>query len=337
MSGWGMAQTRKAALRKAQGEVERDPLAEQRLVLRAAAAGSFSAAARSLGVQVSTISRAVGRMESHLGIRLFARTTRGLKPTDAGVRYLEHLREWIGKEDTLRASIAEDRDAKGGRLRVTVPAIVASRILPDTITRVRQALPGLQLEVHATDAVVDLVQDGVDLAIRLGPLPSSTLRTRRVARFRRVLVASPAWLATLDPLEHPSDLERLPCLAYASSAQPVRWRFVGPRGRRVDVLASGPVRANDAPLLVSLAERGGGMARVVEWLAEPALAKETLVQVLPEWRCDGPGAEPAMMAVWPDDPAKTSARRGFLAALERSIRGLGTSSILVRGDKRWDR
>ena len=319
-----------------QGSFDEDQLlGDQRLVVRAANAGSISAAARTMGIQASTVSRALQRVETVVGARLFARTARGLRPTDAGATYIEHLRDIIAREDAVRSYLSDS--SQSGRLHITMPAVVASRILPDTVVRLRRTLPRLSLDINATDTMVDLIRGGVDLAIRLGPLQASSLRTRRVAKFRRIIVAAPGLLDAVEPVIGPEDLSAHPCLSYGRPAQPAPWRFIGPRGRRVEVTVTGPVRANDSPLLVALAERGLGFARVPQWLVTNALSEGRLLQILPDWRCDGQDNLPTMFAVWPDDPAKTKARRAFLHAFELTLRALSDDSIVVRGGNPTDR
>jgi len=169
--------TRKTALDPAQ---RTDDLFELRAVARVAETGSFSAAARALGVQVSSVTRAVQRVEARLGARLFRRSTHGLSLTESGRTYAEHVARWLAEEDALRDRLAAQRGAAEGTLRVTVPVFVAERVLPRVVERFHRAHPSAALDVHASDDVRDVVKEAFDLAVRLGPLPDSSLRGRRV-------------------------------------------------------------------------------------------------------------------------------------------------------------
>jgi len=298
-----------------------DDLFELRTASRVADTGSFSAAARALGVQVSTVTRAVQRLEQRLGARLFRRSTHGLSATEAGRAYAAHASRWLGEEDALRERLRLARDAGRGTLRVTVPVFVAERILPAVTASFLRAQPEATLDVHASDDFRDVVKDGFDLAIRLGPLADSTLRCRRLARFARVLVAAPSFLAGRRVLRHPRDLAGLPRLVYGSSSAPPVWNLRRASGESVRVAAHGPVRSNNLELLTVLAAEGLGVARLPDWAVRDALADGRLVEVLRAWRHERERDRGALYAVHPVDPGKDRLRRALLAALDEAVRG----------------
>jgi DNA-binding transcriptional LysR family regulator len=297
-----------------------DDLLALRAVLRVSESGSFSAAARALGVQVSSVTRAVQRVEARLGARLFRRTTHGVSLTEAGLAYAAHLARWLAEEDALRDRLAAMRGAAEGTLRVTVPVFVAERVLPRAVERFAREHPGAHLDVHASDDVRDLVKEAFDLAVRLGPLPDSMLRGRRVASFRRVLCAAPSFVERFGAPREPGALSALPCLLYGSGAGRVAWSFRHRSGRRARVEVSGPVRSNNLELLAALAAAGLGAARLPEWAARDGLRDGGLVELLPAWGRESERSLPSLFALYPDDPAKERLRRAFLALLEEEAR-----------------
>jgi DNA-binding transcriptional LysR family regulator len=320
--------TSNTALPPAQG----DDLFELRAVRRVAETGSISATARALGVRVSTVTRAVQRVEERLGTRLFLRSTHGLAATEAGRAYAAHLARWLAAEDELREELAAMRGAGRGTLRVTVPVFVAERLLPEVATRFHREHPDAQLDVHASDDFRDVVREAFDLAVRLGPLPDSTLRGRRFASFRRIVCAAPAFLASQPPIRHPAALATLPCLLYGSGVSAIAWGFRKASGDRARIEVHGPVRSNNLDLLVALAERGMGVTRLPDWAVRPGIAARRLTPLLTAWCHDVERERPALFAVHAADPGKDRLRRSFLAALEDVARAGDGNAFASKGD-----
>lgn len=306
---------RKTALPAAPGPP--DDLLELRAVQLVAATGSFSAAARALAVTVSSVTRAVRRVETRLGLHLFRRSTHGLSPTEAGRAYAAHLHEWLGAEDAMRDRLAATRDARRGALRITVPVFVAEHVLPPVIARFTAAHPDVRLDVHASDDLRDVVTDAFDLAIRMGPLRDSTLRARRLVSFERLVCAAPAWLERHGTPRHPEAVVALPCLLYGSGTAPVRWTFRHRRGTVHRIPVAGPVRSNNLDLLVALTEAGLGLSRLPTWAVRDAIAAGRLRQVLASW--NAPGRDPSLWAVHAADLGKDQLRRDFLAELTAEL------------------
>lgn len=296
-----------------------DDLFELRVVHQVATTGSFSAAARALGVTVSTATRAVQRLEGRLGVALFRRSTHGLSLTESGRRYAAHVAQVLTAEDAVRDEIAAARDARGGTLRVTVPVWVTEHVLPAVVARFAAAHPGVRLDVHASDDLRDVVTDAYDLAIRLGPLPDSSLRARRLVGFQRIVCAAPALLAAHAPLRDPRRLATLPCLLYGNGTQTVVWSFRHRRGTAHQVEVGGPLRSNNLELLIRLAIDGLGFTRLPDWALAPALARGDLVRILPGWSEAPPRGAPALWAVHADDPGRDRLRRAFLAELLAAV------------------
>lgn len=325
--------TRKTALSPA---TPLDDLFELRAVQHVAGTRSFSAAARALGVNVSSVTRAVQRLEARLGVTLFRRSTHGLSLTEAGQVYAAHATAWLAAEDAVRDDIAAAKDARRGTLRVTVPVWIAERILPAVVAAFAEQHPDVQLDVHASDDVRDVITDAFDLAVRLGPLRDSTLRARRLVGFTRVLCAAPARAAAHRTLRDPRQLATLPCLRYGTGTQPVMWRFRHRRGEVREVEVRGPLRTNNLELLIAATEDGLGFARLPDWAAHAPLAAGRLVRVLSAWSEAPPRDQPTLWAVHADDPGKDRLRRAFLAALERVIATRGAARASAGAANRAD-
>lgn len=292
-----------------------DDLLGHRLFALAVAGGSFSAAARGAGVDVSTVTRTVARLEKSLGAKLFLRSTQGLTLTEAGRAYATHVEHVLSEEARIRAAIGGTKSGKSGTLRVTLPVFVAQHVLPEVIAAFSAQHPEARLDVHAADETVDLLSGAFDLAIRLGPLPSSTLRARRLFGFERWTCASPAWLRSHGVPSHPELLVGQPCIVYGNGPAPARWAFTGPAGEQVSVSVTARVRSNNLDLLVSVAEQGLGVTRLPSWAVRPLLATGRLVQILPEWTATRAGEDLALHAVHPDDPGRRQLREAFLRCL----------------------
>lgn len=295
-----------------------EDLLELRALHHVAATQSFSAAARALGVDVSTVTRAVQRVEARLGLGLFLRSTHGLSPTEAGRTYTAHVARWLAEEDEVRDGLAAAVDARRGTLRITVPVFVAERVLPPVVVRFNAEHPDVRLDVHASDDYRDLVTDAFDLGIRMGPLPDSTLRARRLLSFQRTFCAAPAFVKRHGAPHAPEDLGKLPCLLYGNGARPVVWTLRNGRGatRRIEV--SGPLRSNNLELLIALAEEGLGATWLPTWAVSASLTAGRLVPILPSWSRE-PRGGPALWAVHPADPGKDRLRRAFIATLIETV------------------
>lgn len=273
---------------------------------------SFSVAARALGVEVSTVTRAVDRLEARLGARLVARSTHALALTDAGRLYRQHVDEWLARDAAVRAELA----GVGARtLRVTVPMIVAERVLPIALPRVMARHPAALVDVHASDDRVDVVGGAYDLAIRQGPLVDSTLRARKIVTFDVVLCAAPSLVRRLGAPREPADLAGWPCLSYGNGPARVRWTFRRAHGDADVVTVTAAVRSNNLALLLALAEAGQGALRAPAWVVRDALGARRLVPILDGWQEGRPHERLSLYAVHPADPTKARLRNDFVAAL----------------------
>ena len=247
--------------------------------------GGFAAAARELGTAPSTLAKAVGRLESQLGLRLFHRTTRQVSLTADGERLFQRCQRVLSELEELQTEAAGVRNAPSGTLRIDMPIVYGRKRLLPLLARLVQQHPGLQLDVRLSDAYVDLVRDSIDVAIRVGELQDSTLVARRFDSQQLVLVASPAYLkrhgrpsAIQDLAAHRHVLFRMPGTGRDRPQQ------FSVRGRVVALQPAQGERLNDGEGMVQAAVLCLGLAQVPDYMVEDEIAAKQLVEVLPEHR-----------------------------------------------------
>ena len=255
-----------------------------------AEARSFREGARRLGLSAAAVSKAVARLEQALGARLLERSTRSVVLTREGEVFLARCRQAL---DALQAG-ADEVGAAGevpvGAVRVSASPVLA-RPLVQALPRLRARHPRVEVELSLTDRLARLVEDEVDIALRLGPLVDSPLMARRLRSPRWVTVASPALLARVGALRRPDELGGLPCLGFVSPAGAVvGWTFAG----EATPTLSFAVRLDLGEHLVTAAVAGLGFAQVFDFMAVEDLAAGRLVEVLGEHAAPGP----ALHALW---------------------------------------
>ncbi len=267
-------------------------------------AGSFSAAARTLGVAKSAVSRQVQRLEHALDARLLQRTTRQVRLTDAGRAFQSHA---IHVFEALRdgeRSILEMQDEPQGVLRITAP-VEAESLLGDALVRFLAAHPKLRLETEFTSRIVDLVGEGFDLAVRGGAPGGSSLIGKQLGPSQRVLVASPAYLDAHGTPEEPEDVRRHAALVY----RPWRsFRFDGPNGPMVIAPDSIRFLADHQQLLARAALGGLGIAQTVYAYVSEGLREGSLVRLLQAYEKEGQ----SLWIVYPSRRLVTPAVRAFI-------------------------
>lgn len=275
--------------------------------------GTLSRAAQRLETTAGAVSRRIAGLEQRLGLRLLNRTTRKLNLTEAGERYYEDV---VG---ILRAlEEAEDRvthlsDAPRGNLRVAAPLSFGVRTLAPLLPGFASSYPELRVSIDLDDRLVDILGSGADLALRIGPLEDSTLVARRICNFRRVVCASPAYLARRGEPVTPADLTGHDCLHYSNIALKEEWSFGTGEGAGQTVEVTGPLCANNGDLLRKVAVAGMGICALPEFIAAEDLAAGRLQAILADF--DGPTL--TLWALWPSRrfvPAKVRVFVDYLAA-----------------------
>ena len=251
-------------------------LAEIESFVSVVEAGGFRAAASRLGLTASAISKRVRALEDRLGARLLNRTTRRVAPTDVGRALYERSRAILADLEDAEAAVAELQAEPRGPLRVGAPMDFGRRHLVDLFARFASEHPALSLEVHLTDRFVDVVGEGFDLVLRIGDLPDSSLVARRLARCRRALVASPAYLETRGTPRQQADLAHHDWIAYALETAR-RW----PLAPGVSLPEVARHRADNGEMLRALVRAGTGIALLPTFLVGDDLREGALVELFP--------------------------------------------------------
>ncbi|MDR3419532.1 MAG: LysR family transcriptional regulator [Nevskia sp.] len=284
-----------------------DRLEAMAILLQAVETGSLSAAGRRLGMPLATVSRKVSDLEAHLKTRLLLRGGRKLQLTDAGRSYVAACRRIM--EDVVEAerAAAGEYSAPQGELVVTVPVALSRMQLLPIATEFLRAYPDVQLRLVQSDRVVNLSEEHVDLAVRIGLLPDSSLIATRVGVTRRVLCASPAYLAARGQPRTLEELEQHDCIAFEPMMYGSRWVF-GAEGSARSVEIRMKLAVDTAEAAVEGAAAGLGIARVLCYQAAEAVAAGRLQWVLPEF---DPPASPISL-VYPSQRLLPLKLRAFL-------------------------
>lgn len=249
-----------------------------------AEAGGFTAAADRLGTSKARVSLVVARLESRLGTMLFSRTTRRVTLTEAGEALQARCVPLLREAHAVLAEVAagEGREL-AGTLRLTASVDLATQALAGVVAAFSARHPRLQIELRTSDRVVDLVQEGLDLGLRVGWLRDSTLRATRLGGFEQYVVGSPAYLARHPPPAAPEDLARHAWVALTLLPTPLTWTFVQGADTR-SVRMSAALRTDSAATLRALLRHGAGVSVLDQLNAEAGIANGELVRLLPAWR-----------------------------------------------------
>ena len=290
-----------------------DYFAAMRSFVRATDLGSFSRAAEEASVKVSTVSRHVSMLEADLGAALLNRSTHGLHLTEIGRIFHEHATRILRDVDDVRVLAASLNTSPQGLLRVTVPAAFGRLHVMPHLSTFLAKYPAVRADVTLTDAHVDLIETGTDLAIRIGALPDSGLVARKVAPQKRIACASPAFLAGTEPIDMPTDIASREALVFTLQLAPT-WHLRNVlSGARAVVKVSGRVCANDSEALRCCALAGQGVAALPTWLVHDDLARGELVRVLPGWEVGiGADVDRAIWAVYPPKKVVSPKVRAFI-------------------------
>jgi DNA-binding transcriptional LysR family regulator len=245
-------------------------------------AGGFSAAARLHGRSKALLSKYVTDLEDYLGVRLMNRTTRKLSLTEAGEVYYREASAILAQLDDLDASIAEQTSEPRGLLRVSAPRNFGEDTLAPAIFAYLRKYPQVSLDLRLEDRYVDLVEEGIDVALRISVMVDSSLIARKIADMHLVIGASPDLIARVGRPETPDALRTLPCVVDTNMQGQANWRFTD-EGRTVSVPVSGQVRVNSPLAARSAAVAGLGFAALPSYLAEPVIAAGAFVPVLTEY------------------------------------------------------
>lgn len=246
-------------------------------------AGSFVKAADTLGFSKAAVSRYVGELEARLGVRLLHRTTRRLSLTEEGEVFYARCRELLSGVEEAEAELSTRSGAARGLLRVNAPVTFGIIHLAPLWSAFRELYPQVRIDLTLSDRVVDLIEEGYDVAIRIAALPASTLISKRLAGTRMALCASPAYLKAHGALRHPADLAKHTVIAYSYWSTGDEWQFDGPDGR-VSVRVNPYMHTNSGDTCRAMALAHQGVVLQPTFLVGEDLAAGTLVELMPEFR-----------------------------------------------------
>jgi DNA-binding transcriptional LysR family regulator len=263
--------------------------------VQAADAGSFTLAARRMGLSKSGVAKSVARLEERFGIRLFTRTTRSFSLTAEGELFYRNCLRAIAELENAEAVLTHSLNPSG-RLRVDLPVVFGKRWVVPILLDIATRYPGLDLQVSLTDRIVDPIEEGIDLVVRIGSLPdSAVLAARHLGTQTSVVCASPAYLARHGQPETLDDLDRHECIAFGRGGQTIPWTFAGHNGSVVTKPVRGHISFNHSDAILEAALQGHGVAILSTWLIAEHLRSGQLQQLLPGTTTRGF----PIHAVWP--------------------------------------
>ncbi len=249
------------------------------LFTRIAELGTLSAAARERDVPVSQVTRALARLEAVCGVRLLHRSTHGLSLTDEGDTFLAYARRLLDTTAELGSELSGKLSGPSGWVRLSVSPVMAQMVIAPSLGGLYQRYPQLHLDIHADDRMTDMARDGIDIAIRTGSPNSETLVARQIGSFTRSLYAAPSYLAAFGTPRHPDELAQHRLIG--NSASPVLNRWPLAQGKEQVLQVQGHTRTDNTAVVMSLAQQGAGIARLMDLLAQPLVARGELVPLLP--------------------------------------------------------
>ncbi len=239
----------------------------------------FAPAARKLGLSPSGVTRLIAALEDRLGARLLQRTTRQVALTDVGARYLERARRILADVEEAESSVEGERTQPGGRLVVSAPVGFGRLHVSPVMSAYLKRYPEVSSELRLSDRMINLVEEGVDLAVRIGHLPDSTLVARHVGEMRRIVVASQDYLKRRGEPKTPGEIASHDTILFGAMTAAPDWRFVE-GGSEIRVAISPRFSTNSADAAIQYAEAGGGLTRVMAYQAAASLKAQRLRIVL---------------------------------------------------------
>lgn len=284
-----------------------DLLAGMAVFARVVDSGGISAAARDLRLSKSAVSKQLAALEDRLGARLLHRTTRRMSLTEAGAGFLEHCRRVVAEAEAAESAVGALQAVPRGVLRVNAPMTFGTMHLSAAIPDFMAQHPQVAVDLSLNDRMVDLVEEGFDVAVRIARLADSSLVARKLAPARRVMVAAPSYLDRQGRPETLADLAGHDVLSYSYVSAVEEWRFIGPAGEE-GVRVEGKLRANNGEILLAACLAGAGIAALPTFISGPSLRAGSLVRVLPQYESAAFGIH----AVWPASRHLSAKVRAFV-------------------------
>ncbi len=275
---------------------------------------SFSAAADDIGLSKATVSKAITRLEAHLGQSLFHRTSRRLALTEAGKPLANHAARILAEARAAEESANDSASAPTGRVRLAAPMSFGITNIAPLLAEFLTAHPGIEIELHLSDARVDIVAEGFDVALRIASLPDSSLRARRLCGIATHIVAAPAYLAARGTPTHPAQLGEHALFGYTNVTGP--WRFQRGGEGDVSIRTQGQLSANSGEALVPALIAGLGIARLPTFIIAEHLDSGALVELLADWAPPPIG----LHLLTPPSPLRPARVEALIAFLSQRLR-----------------
>jgi DNA-binding transcriptional LysR family regulator len=245
---------------------------------------SFTDAAKALSVSKATVSKAVTRLEEHLDTSLFNRTSRRLALTESGKRLADHAHRILAEGQAAEEAARDETADLSGVVRLGAPMTFGLLRVAPLVAQFTKEHPLVDVDLHLSDARIDIVEMGLDATIRIADMPDSSLRARRLADVTLHTVASPAYLEARGRPLHPTDLGSHDCMCYSNTTAPDVWRFAGPGQQNVVVQVRSRITVNSGEAMLPALRSGVGIARLPDFIIGDALAKGEVEEILIDWR-----------------------------------------------------
>jgi DNA-binding transcriptional LysR family regulator len=294
-----------------------DRVAAVALFIRIVETGSFSKAAAEFGITQPTATKAVAAMEQRLGARLLHRTTRGVSPTEVGTLYYDKCKAIAHEIEAADNLATLMQSGVGGTLRVSTSVAFGRRVLVPLSLRFMHEHPQVVVDLSFEDRYVNLVEQGIDLAVRMGRLADSSLGARYLGTNPWLMVAAPAYLKEHGTPRHAGDLAAHACLVYSSVQGDDRWTLASPQGDETSVAVKGPLRSNNLSAVLAAARAGFGVAILPHYVARESLADRSVVPVMADHGL--PAQE--VHAVFPSPKLVPSKVTSFIGFMQRALQG----------------
>lgn len=294
-----------------------DSLTGMRLFNKVAETGSFSAAGRAMGLAPSSVSRQISALEEGLHTRLFNRTTRKLHLTEAGEIYYSHTERILSEIEEANAAVSQLQEEPRGTLRLNIPVVFGRRYIATTLPEFQERHPEVEVELQVTDHFVDLIEQGADLAIRVGGLTNTSFIARKLIGIERLMVASSAYIERKGVPTKPEDLRDHNCLRYRVHPGESHWELVNKKsGKATDINVTGNLVSNNVEAINAAMLNGGGIALLPSWVVGKDIQRGDATVILPEYHAKPTDADTAVYAVYPytrNVSAKVRAYIDFIA------------------------
>lgn len=295
------------------GKREEFDLNEMAIFVHVVEAGSFTGAAKNLGLPKSTVSRKITQLEERLGVRLIQRTTRSLRLTDTGNAYYNHCSRILSEIEEANIAVTQMQSTPTGTLRITAPVLFGSTVLSSLVAEYMEQHPQVTMDLVLSEQKLDLVQEGIDIAFRVGQLEDSSLIGRHLGDVRLILCASSDYIARHGMPASPGELQQHSLL---TASEWNTWHLTGPEDKEVNINVKARVHVNDFASLYTLALSGVGIAPLPLIIAASAVRNRTLAPVLPEWPLE---ASP-IHALYPSNRHLSAKVRSFVDYVISSVR-----------------